>query len=119
MQNEIETVTMTLLELEKYINSKSKGKLIYTHENGLGGVLLRINFDAVVVSRFTNRILFFDKAKGRATDPGSNYLLIGCIEKITVESPFPAYDTITITANYPSPHTKYAILFDYEFQENN
>ena len=115
--NNNEKKTMTLFELENYINSKSNKRLIYTHENNdFDSIRIKIIFDAITVSHLTYRIVFWDTSKGRATENNSNYLLIACIDKITVEHLLSTSDVITITASYPHSKMKYVILFDYENQ---
>lgn len=108
-------ITMTLPELENYINSKSNNRLIYTHENNdINGIQIKIIFDAVTASPYTNRIVFYDTIKGHSTESNSNYLLISCVDKITVEHIFSGCDAITITSNDGTNRIKYSVLYDYE-----
>ena len=108
-------INMTLSELENYINSKSNNRLVYTHENNdISGIQIKIIFDAVTASPYTNRIVFHDTAKGRMTETNSNYLYITCVDKITVEHIFSGCDAITITSNDGTNRIKYSILYDYE-----
>lgn len=108
-------INMTLSELENYINSKSNNRLVYTHENNdISGIQLQITFSAVTASPYTNRIVFYDTTKGHSTESNSNYLLISCVDKITVEHIFSGCDAITILSNNGTNSIKYSILYDYE-----
>lgn len=108
-------ITMTLSELENYINSKSNNRLVYTHENNdISGIQLQIIFNAVTASPYTNRLVFHDTAKGHMTETNSNYLYITCIDKVTVEHIFSGCDAITITSNDGTHEREYVILYDYD-----
>lgn len=110
-----EKISMTLSELENYIDSKSNNKFIYTYENNdLDGIRMRIVFDAVTVSLFTRRLVFWDSEKGCMTDNNSNYLYIDSIDNIIVEHILSSCDAVTIISNSEIHKREYVILYDYD-----
>ena len=113
-----EKINMTLFELEEYINSKRNNRLIYTYENNnnlIGNnVYIKIIFNTVTASRYTNSIVFFDTDKGYLTEPDSNFLHIYGINKIIVEPIYSGCSAIMIESTIGSQKIKHVILYDYE-----
>lgn len=112
-----EKKTMTLLELQKYLDSKSNHKFCFTYENNnTHDINIQANFHKVYVSPYYPlcRVVFYDTPDDRPMGTNSNYLDIYCIKNVTVETLYNGCDVLTLTSTVHGKTQKYVIIDDYE-----
>lgn len=101
--------------LQNYIENFKDCKFVYSHENNPNDDFsIQISFDAIVTSKFTNKIMFYMSKFGK-NKPDSMFMTLHDVKKITVQPVFPSLsDALRITTKSNNGENKeYCFLFTH------